>query len=115
MRLLLFVVVVGFNLHADYLLTVKSSSICIDDYYYQDGDLYYQQSFTQLTYKETREHVISTGYQFSNNRCERMTVLKETGLSYEHYSFLMAQSGLIIGILILLAMTIILPNVSRKD
>lgn len=87
-------------LNASYLFD-KDTPVCIEDYYYKNGRVYFQSSDT-MKYSSTSENNIAgfihSGYEYDsdNDMCVPLG-LNEFGLTVEQFNFLLALIGLIFG------------------
>jgi len=98
--ILLITIFSSLSLNADMLF--GNNDYCIDEYYYQNGSLYYKRSKNQHWYKVTsnnRQAKIYYGFEYNStsNKCLPDITSQTLGMSYSEYKFLMALSGLLIG------------------
>lgn len=98
MRLILLFTFLSAISSADILYVSKDRCI-LDNYYFQSGRFYY-------TYSATNENAFSYsfqtsdleyGYEYIDNKCQKMQILQDTGMTYSHYKFMIALVGLLLG------------------
>jgi len=98
------IILFSFSLNASMLFD-KSYPICIEDYYINNGSLFFQRS-SNLTWGSTTANnnvqYIYYGYDYNitNGNCSPKPYIKDLGLSYFNFHFLMALSGLLFGVII---------------
>lgn len=94
--------------HAD-VLYVKNERCITDDYYFKNSRFHYD-------YSSTGQHASSAnfkisdlefGYEFVDGKCQKIQALKDTGMTYHNYKFMMALTGLLIGFTIFISVIFI--------
>lgn len=100
-------------LQAD-ILYVKKKRCILDDYYFQNNKFYYTYSSSNSSYSTSKfkANDLEFGYEYTNNTCQKIQVLKDTHLSYDNYKFMTALTGLLIGFSIFISVILIF---TRKD
>jgi len=91
------------------ILYVKNNRCILDDYYFQNARFNYDYSSTgrHASSAKFKSTDLEYGYEFVNNKCKKIQVIKDTGLSYQRYKFLSAFTGLLIGFTIFISVIFI--------
>jgi hypothetical protein len=82
----------------------KNKNICIDDFYYKNGNFFYKKSSDGNWYSTwNSNNIVEYGYFYNddNETCEYNLTLKQLKVSYFDYYFLWGLSGVLMGFLVL--------------
>jgi hypothetical protein len=98
MRILLVLFFTLSILNADVLYAKKKRCI-LDNYYFKDNKFHYTYSSTNRnastsTYKSSD---LEFGYEYTDNKCQKLQILKTLNLEYHDYQFLSSLVGLFLG------------------
>ncbi len=81
------------------VLYAKKKRCIHDDYYFANNKFYY-------TYSSNNRHASTTtfkvsdlvfGYEYKDNKCQKLQILRDLSLGYRDYQFLVALTGLLLG------------------
>ncbi|WP_457560556.1 hypothetical protein [Caminibacter sp.] len=95
----------------------KNKNICIEDYYYKNGYFYYKKSSDGYWYKTwTSNNNLEYGYYYDsdNKICEYNQTLKELGVTYDNYNFLIGLVAVLAGFTFLFWSVFIFIDVAKK-
>ncbi len=97
---LIFIILSSF-LSAD-ILYIKKNRCILDNYYFQNNKFYYTYSSTgyKASTKTFKASDLEYGYEYVNDKCQKLQVLKDTKMTYQNYKFMAALTGLLIGFLV---------------
>lgn len=89
------------SLKAD-ILYVKKKRCILNDYHFKNSEFNYtytsnNRSFTTNKFKAGD---LEYGYEYTDNKCQKIQVLKDTHMTYADYKFMTALTGLLIGFII---------------
>ena len=104
-------------LNASYLLDQSSSNhFCIENYYFQNNNLVYLKSIDQNWYSSSSYYLITNGFDYnaSSNKCDLIPILKDSGLTYDNYNYLMALLGLLTGFIFLFMASYLVIEIAYK-
>ena len=95
----LFLFLIFFHIANADILYVKKNRCISDDYHFSNGRFYYTYSSTgtHTSSKAFKSSDLEHGYEFVDGKCQKIQVLKNTGMSYEEFKLMSALTGLLLG------------------
>jgi len=99
MKKLIFIFFVLYTISDADILYVKKKRCILDDYYFQNNRFHYTYSSTgnDASTKTFKSSDLEYGYEYINDKCQKIQVLKDTKMTYRNYKFMTALTGLLIG------------------
>ncbi len=86
------------------VLYIKKNRCIHDNYYFTNKEFNYTYSSTgnsaSTLYFKAKD--LEFGYEYVNNVCQKIAVLKTTNMTYADYKFMTALTGLLIGFVVFL-------------
>ena len=116
-KIIILIVILTFNLSAEYLMTYNGSNYCVDTYSINDSnsniDVIFSSNKTSYNLDVDVSDFLS-GYKYISNTCNKIEILTYLGLSFENYNFLIALVALFSGFSTLFFMIYISIEVAKK-
>ena len=97
-RLFFTIIFLTLFINAD-ILYVKKKRCILDDYYFKNSKFHYTYSSTgrNASTSTFKSSDLVFGYEYRDNKCQKLQILKDTQISYRDYKFLNALAGLLLG------------------
>lgn len=91
------------------ILYVKNKRCILDDYYFNSGKFHYDYSSTgyHASTSKFKNKDLEYGYEYVDNKCQKLQILKITNMTYSDYKFMTALVGLLIGFSILIILIVV--------
>lgn len=81
------------------ILYLSNNKCILDNYYFQDGRFYFTYSSTGEQ-RSARKFIYSDlefGFEYVDNKCQKLQILQDTGMTYSNYKFMTALVGSLLG------------------